>query len=82
MSSTSTLKEQSAVFPATSVARNVTVETPTGKLDPLAWLGGTKATVAPGQLSDGVGVVNETLAAQVPLGAFTVKSAGHATVGF
>jgi len=43
-----------AVFPAVSVAVQVTVVVPTGNIEPD---GGTQATVTPGQLSFAVGVV-------------------------
>src|SRR5258708_31082876 len=48
MSFTVTLKLQLAVFPAASVAVQVSVFVPVPKLEPLA---GTQATVTPGQLS-------------------------------
>src|SRR5260221_7583559 len=48
MSFTMTLKLQLAVFPAASVAVQVTVFVPVPKLEPLV---GTQATVTPGQLS-------------------------------
>lgn len=54
MLNTLTLNEQLAVLPEASVAVHVTVVVPTGKVAPD---GGTQATVAPGQLSTGVGVV-------------------------
>ena len=44
----------SGLFADASLAVHVTVVVPTGKVDPDA---GTHATVAPGQLSDAVGVV-------------------------
>src|SRR5712692_2081974 len=48
-----TVKLQVAVFPATSVAVQVTVVVPTGKTEPEL---GLQATVTPGQLSDAVTV--------------------------
>ena len=51
-SNTVTEKLQLAVFPAASVAVQVTVVDPTGTQDPL---GGTQTTVTPGQLSIAVG---------------------------
>ena len=81
MSNTSTLNEQSAVLLEASVALKVTVVLPTSKLDPE--LGpAICATVAPGQLSAGVGVVKLAFAAHEPVGALTVISAGQAIVGF
>ena len=44
----------SGLFGDASLAVHVTVVVPTGKVEPLA---GTQTTVAPGQLSDAVGVV-------------------------
>ena len=52
-----TVKVQVAVFDEASVAVHVTVVVPTANVDPLA---GTHITVAPGQLSPGVGVVYVT----------------------
>jgi hypothetical protein len=49
---TLTLNEQVAVLPEASVAVQVTVVVPTGKVEPE---GGTQATVTPGQLSAAVG---------------------------
>jgi len=51
------VNEQVAVLPDASVAVQVTVVTPTLKHVPD---GGTHATVVPGQLSVGIGVVNVT----------------------
>ena len=51
---TVTVNVQVPVFAAASVAVHVTVVTPTGNDEPDA---GTQLTVAPGQLSDAVGVV-------------------------
>jgi hypothetical protein len=51
---TVTVNEQVAVLADASVAVQVTVVVPTGKQNPEA---GTQFTVAPGQLSPGVGVV-------------------------
>jgi len=54
LSLTVTVKVQDAVFSEASVAVHVTVVVPLAKLEPEA---GTQATVAPEQLSEGVGVV-------------------------
>ena len=54
VSCTVTVKVQVPVFVEASVAVQVTVVVPTGKVDPDA---GAHTTVAPGQLSDAVGVV-------------------------
>ena len=54
LSLTVTVKVQALVLPLASVAVQVTVVTPLLKLLPVA---GTQATVEPGQLSLGVGVV-------------------------
>jgi len=54
VSLTVTVNEQEAVFPDPSVAVQVTVVTPLANVDPDA---GAHSTVAPGQLSVGVGVV-------------------------
>jgi hypothetical protein len=51
---TVTVKEQLAVLPAPSVAVQVTVVVPFGKVEPE---GGLQVTVTPGQLSVGVGGV-------------------------
>ena len=51
---TVTVKVQVPVFVEAAVAVQVTVVVPTGKVDPDA---GAHTTVAPGQLSDAVGVV-------------------------
>ena len=52
-SQTVTVKLQPAVAPPASVAVQVTVVTPSGKLEPD---GGEQTTVAPGQLSVTVGI--------------------------
>ena len=49
-----TVNEHDPVFADASVAVHVTVVAPTGNVEPDA---GTHATVAPGQLSEAVGVV-------------------------
>ena len=54
VSCTVTEKLHVPVFAAASVAVHVTVVVPTGTVEPEA---GTQLTVAPGQLSDAVGVV-------------------------
>ena len=54
VSCTVTVNVQVPVFADASVAVHVTVVEPTGNVAPDA---GTHATVAPGQLSDAVGVV-------------------------
>ena len=54
VSCTVTVNEQDPVFAEASVAVHVTVVVPTGKVAPDA---GTHTTVAPGQLSEAVGVV-------------------------
>ena len=54
VSCTVTVNEQLPVFAEASVAVHVTVVTPTGKDDPD---NGAHTTVAPGQLSEAVGVV-------------------------
>ena len=67
------------VFAEASVAVHVTVVTPTGNAEPDA---GTQLTVAPGQLSEAVGVVYVTVADPEDGGASTtVMFAGHVTVG-
>ena len=48
-SKTVTVNEQSSVLPLASVAVQVTVVVPTGKIEPEA---GKQATVTPGQLSE------------------------------
>ena len=48
-----TVNEQDPVFADASVAVHDTIVVPTGNVDPDA---GTQATVAPGQLSEAVGV--------------------------
>ena len=52
MSNTVTVNEHVAVLPLASVAVQVTVVVPTGKVDPDA---GEQTTVTPGQLSEAVG---------------------------
>ena len=55
---TDTVKLQVAVLPDASVAVQVTVVVPTGKVVPL---GGVQITVTPGQLSEAVGDANVTV---------------------
>ena len=68
---TLTEKLQVAVLPDVSVAVQVTVVVPAGKVDPL---GGTQATVTPGQLSEAVGLVKVT-AVEVVGGHATAETA-------
>ena len=56
---TVTVKVQEAVFPDASVAVQVTVVVPTGRIEPL---GGLQTEVTPGQLSDTVGAGKVTVA--------------------
>ncbi len=77
VSVTVTVNEQVAVLFDASRAVQVTVVTPTLKLDPEA---GTHVTVAPGQLSVTVGAGNVTTAAQVTV-ALAVWLAGQVTTG-
>jgi len=56
---TVTAKLQLAVLPDVSVAVQVTVVVPTGKLEPL---GGLHTEITPGQLSDAVGTEKVTVA--------------------
>ena len=58
MSSTSTVKVQEPVLPLVSVAVQVTVVMPRGKVEPL---GGLQDLVTPGQLSLAVGAGQVTL---------------------
>jgi hypothetical protein len=78
---TLTVKLQLAVLPEVSVAVQVTVVVPAGKIEPD---GGTQATVTPGQLSEAVGAGNVT-AVVVESGqvcaATAVTLAGHVIVG-
>lgn len=78
VSLTVTVKVHVAVFIAASVAVHVTVVVPMANVEPDA---GTHATVAPGQLSDAVGVVKVTTAEHCPAPAGVVMFAGHVTVG-
>src|SRR5438093_10836073 len=72
------VKLQVAVSPAASVAVQVTVLVPIGNGVPLA---GLPLTVAPGQLSVGVGSVAVTTAAQSSGSARRVLLAGQVIVG-
>ena len=74
---TVTVKEQVALLLAVSVAVQATEVTPLAKLEPL---GGTQATVTPGQLSEAV-AVNVTLLAQEPGAVLTVRFAGQVMAG-
>ena len=74
-----TVKVHPPWFPAASMARQVTVVTPTGKVDPEA---GRQATATgPGQLSTPTGVVKLTTLEHWPAVFGRVMFAGHATVG-
>ncbi len=75
---TVTVNEHEPVFDDASVAVQVTMVTPTGKVDPVA---GTHTTVAPGQLSEAVGVVKFTTAEHCPAVAGVAMFAGHVTAG-
>ena len=78
VSCTVTVNEQLPVFAEASDAVHVTVVVPTGNVAPVA---GTHTTVAPGQLSDAVGVVKFTTAEHWPAVLPVVMFAGHVTVG-
>jgi len=73
-----TVNEHDPVFAEASVAVHVTVVAPTGNVEPDA---GTHTTVAPGQLSEAVGVVKFTTAEHCPGVLPVVMFAGHVTVG-
>jgi len=78
---TVTEKLQLAVFPDASVAVQVTVVVPAGRIDPL---GGLHATVTPGQLSEAVGVGKVTsveLVGGQATAEIAVTLAGHVIVG-
>ena len=77
VSCTVTEKLHVPVFVAASVAVQVTVVTPTGKVEPDA---GTHATVAPGQLSD-ADDANVTTAEHWPAAFGTVTGAGQFATG-
>ena len=77
VSCTVTPNEHVPVFPTASVAVQVTVVTPTGKVEPDA---GTHATVAPGQLSD-ADDANVTTAEHWPAAFGTVTGAGQFATG-
>jgi hypothetical protein len=77
--STVTVKEQVAVFPAASVAVQVTVEVPMGKKDPEA--GEQLTSIGPGQLSVTVGLGYVTIAPFSPGSLGTVTSAGQVITG-
>jgi hypothetical protein len=74
---TLTVNVQVLVLPEVSVAVQVTVVTPIGKLEPD---GGTQVVVTPGQLSDVLGE-NPTVAEFWPKGAVTIALLGHVIVG-
>ena len=76
---TVTVNEHCAVFDEASVAVHVTVVTPRAKVAPDA---GEHDTVAPGQLSEAVGVVKFTTAEHCPAAVVVVMFAGHVIVGF
>lgn len=77
---TVTVNEHEAVLPDASVAVQVTVVVPTGKVEPDA---GEQTTVTPGQLSDAVGA--KFTVAEVRIGhlepAAVKMFAGHVIVG-
>jgi hypothetical protein len=72
------VNEQLAVLPLASVAVQVTVDVPTGNIDPD---GGTQATVAPGQLSLKVGSGKVTVTVVEPGVPTAVTFAGHVMLG-
>jgi hypothetical protein len=72
------VNEQLLVLPAPSVAVQVTVVVPFGKVDPAA---GTHADVTPGQLSPAVGGAYETTAEHCPGSLLTVTFAGQVIDG-
>ena len=74
---TLTVNVQVLVLPEVSVAVQVTVVTPIGKLEPD---GGTQVVVTPGQLSDVLGE-NPTVAEFWPKGAVTIALLGQVIVG-
>lgn len=78
VSLTVTVNEHEPVFEEASLAVQVTVVVPTGKLDPE---GGKHATVDPGQLSEAAGVAKFTTAEHCPAVFPTVTFAGQTTVG-
>ena len=72
------VKEQVVEFPEVSSTRQVTVEFPTAKKDPLA---GVQEDVATPQLSETVGAAQETLAPQLPESEETVTFGEQVIVG-
>ena len=72
------VNEQVAEFPELSKAVQVTVVTPTGKVDPE---GGVQATVMPEQLSLAVGAGKLPVALVASAGAVVVWLAGQVIVG-
>jgi hypothetical protein len=78
-SRTVTLKEHEPVLDAASVAVQVTVVAPTGKVEPEAGEQTTEA--APEQLSEADGVSYSTKASHCPVGASASTFAGHAITG-
>ena len=78
VSLTVTVNAHVPVFDDASVAVQLTAVVPTGKVEPVA---GTQLTVAPGQLSEAVGVVKFTTAEHCPAVAGVVMFAGHVIVG-
>lgn len=76
---TVTVNEQVAVLPEASVAVQVTVVVPTGKVEPE---GGTHTVVTPGQLSEAVGGGKVTTALLPPMtGVTAVTLLGQVIVG-
>ena len=80
MSIAVTVKEQDAVEPPAAVTKKVLVVVPTGNNEPLAKPEICVVT-APGQLSDPIGVTNETGAEQLLLDEFTVMLDGQEMMG-
>lgn len=70
------MNEHVDVFPAASLATNVTVVVPTGKVDPLG-KPDVCVNVSPAQFSDTVGAIQLTTAPHVPGVLFTVMFVGH-----
>ena len=80
LSTTVTVKEQVSVFPAASVARQVTVVVPSEKVDPEPGPD-NRVMEAPEQLSETVGVEYETTLLQEPEPALTVMDDGQEATG-
>src|SRR5438034_10710794 len=79
LSLTVTVKVQSAeLFPLASVAWQVTVVVPFGKVEPL---GGVQVVVEPGQLSPEIGRAPCRADSQLPAAAVVVMLVGQVTVG-